>query len=255
MNHHQTHAFVLRTTDYGERDIIVTLLGRDTGRFSAIARSAKTSRRRFAGSLQPLRCLNASFTTRAQSDLATLTDAQVITDYPGIELDLEKIALASYATEIVRETCHEGDDASEVFDLLEDFFARLSTDAPTLPQSRALLARFELHLLAALGALPSLDGCARCGTSAQNLEKLMCSRLGEGLICPECRRLGEPLGVLFPEAFQLLQAYISDDTIPDALLNNDSARAQARRVIDTSLAQLIDRELKSRSMLTMLGLA
>lgn len=255
MNHHQTHAFVLRTTDYGERDVIVTLLGRDTGRFSAIARSAKTSRKRFPGSLQPLRRLNASFTTRARSELATLTDAQVITDYPGIELDLEKIAIASYATEIVRETCREGDDASEIFDLLEELFAQLSSNSASLTESRSMLCSFELHLLNALGALPSLDGCARCGLDATALPKFMASRQGEGLICPDCRRQGEPLGVLAPNAFHLLHAYINNHPISDALLADEPARLQARRVIDTSLAQIIERELKSRSMLTMLGLA
>ncbi len=246
---------MLRTTDYGERDIIVTFLGRDTGRFSAIARSAKTSRKRFPGSLQPLRRLNASFTTRARNDLATLTDAQVITDYPGIELDLEKISIASYATEIVRETCREGDEASEVFDLLEELFSQLSSNSATLSESRTLLCRFELHLLEAHGAMPSLDGCARCGLAANTLQKFMASRLGEGLICPDCRRQGEPLGLLAPNALRLLHAYINDDIISDDLLTDEPARSQARRVIDTSLAQILERELKSRSMLTMLGLA
>lgn len=255
MNHHQTHAFVLRTTDYGERDVIVTLLGRDTGRFSAIARSAKTSRRRFPGSLQPIRRLNASFTTRARNDLATLTDAQVITDYPGIELDLEKISLASYATELVRETCREGDEASEIFDLLEHLFSQLSANSATLEESQTLLCRFELHLLHALGAMPSLDGCARCGLAAESLQKFACSRLGEGLICHECRRLGEPIGILEANALHLLHAYLKNDTVSAGLLADKPAYLQARRVIDTSLGLIIEHDLKSRAMLTMLGLA
>ena len=46
-----TDAIVLGAVNYGEADRIVTLLGRGTGRLSALARSARKSQRRFAGGL------------------------------------------------------------------------------------------------------------------------------------------------------------------------------------------------------------
>ena len=42
-----TPAIVLRTRDYAEADRIVTLLTRDVGKLSGIAKGAKASRRRF----------------------------------------------------------------------------------------------------------------------------------------------------------------------------------------------------------------
>ncbi|MBA2665355.1 MAG: DNA repair protein RecO [Bradymonadaceae bacterium] len=254
MKHLQTRAFVLRTVDYGERDTIVTLLGRDCGRFSAIARSAKTSRRRFGGGLQPLRCLQASYTTRPQRELATLTEVKVVVDYPGIETDLEKIALACYATELVREVCREGDEASATFDLLEDFYGHLSRES-ALAQAEVTLRHFELRLLEIHGAAPSLAGCARCGLSTQAGDKYMCSRVGDGLICSGCRHQGEAVGVLEPNALYLLRGYLTLEPLAAALLADASARMQARRVIEASLAQIIERELRSRAMLTTLGLA
>ena len=44
----RTPAIVLRARDYSESDRIVTLLTRDMGKLSGIARGAKASRRRFA---------------------------------------------------------------------------------------------------------------------------------------------------------------------------------------------------------------
>ena len=48
-----TSAIVLRRVAYGEADLVVTLLGLDTGRVSALARAARKSSRRFAGGLEP----------------------------------------------------------------------------------------------------------------------------------------------------------------------------------------------------------
>ena len=46
-----TQALVLRVTDYGEADRIVTLLTERYGKVSALARGARSSRRRFGAAL------------------------------------------------------------------------------------------------------------------------------------------------------------------------------------------------------------
>lgn len=46
-------ALLLRASDYRDADRIVTLFTRELGKVSAIARAAKSSRRRFAGALEP----------------------------------------------------------------------------------------------------------------------------------------------------------------------------------------------------------
>ncbi|MXW43706.1 MAG: DNA repair protein RecO, partial [Candidatus Dadabacteria bacterium] len=44
-------ALVLRKSDYGEADLIVTLFSRELGKFRALAKNAKKSRKRFGGRL------------------------------------------------------------------------------------------------------------------------------------------------------------------------------------------------------------
>ena len=48
----ESEAYVLRTTKYSERDLIVDFFVREHGKISVIARSAKTSKRRFPGGLE-----------------------------------------------------------------------------------------------------------------------------------------------------------------------------------------------------------
>ncbi|MFU8803853.1 MAG: DNA repair protein RecO [Bradymonadaceae bacterium] len=253
MKHLQTRAFVLKTVDYGERDVIVTLLGRDTGRFSAIARSAKTSRKRFAGGLTTLRCLQANYTTRRNRDLATLNEINIIQDYAGIEGHLEKIAAASYATELVREMCREADEASATFDLLESFYDRVAR-LDFLPGLEVLLRHFELCLLELHGASPSLTHCARCGRSAREMDKLRLTRCGAGLVCSTCRHPGEAVGVIEPETLELLHYFRNLDGPTPTGLDLEPVYLQARRVVMHSIHQNLSHPLRSLAMLESLGL-
>ncbi|HTU59687.1 MAG TPA: DNA repair protein RecO, partial [Polyangiales bacterium] len=48
----QAAALVLRAVDFGESDRVITLLTRELGLVSTMARAARKSKRRFAGALE-----------------------------------------------------------------------------------------------------------------------------------------------------------------------------------------------------------
>jgi len=244
-----TDAFVLRTVDYGESHVIVTLLARDLGKVSAIARSARRSKRRFGGSLLPLRGLRATLSFRPNRDLAELDDALVARDFAGIEGSFEKIMVASYATELVRAHLRDGDPANDALELLEDFYGRLSDCDDGRAMLRTVLHHFELGLLRSAGAAPSLGACARCGMRVESMDRVRCSRDGDGLVCQDCVRPGERWGVIDERTLAAL-AYIErpHGRPPDAVADDEVA-AQVRRVLDASLQRIVDSELRSRAML------
>ena len=64
----QSEAIVLRTYPLREADLLVTLFTRDEGRIKGVARSAKKSKRRFGGALEPLTWVR---TRQPQRDSAT----------------------------------------------------------------------------------------------------------------------------------------------------------------------------------------
>ncbi|MEZ4458847.1 MAG: DNA repair protein RecO [bacterium] len=250
----QTHAFVLRTVAYGDNDVIVTLLGRTTGRISAIARSARANSKRFSGCLEPLRTIDATVSVRPNRDLGSLTNASVLHDYPGLETSYERITVASYVTELVRACTREGADAQDVYDLLASTYVHLAT-CEMLPEVlQAITHHFELQLLDLNGAAPSLDGCHRCGCVIDAMDKLRCSRNGEGLLCASCLQPQERYGVLDERTLASLRYLVDPQgAVPDGLANDD-VMAQVRRVIDSSLERLLDSEIRSRPMLDSLFL-
>lgn len=275
----QVTAFILRRVDYGDQDQIITVFGRENGKFSARARNARASKKRFGGGLQPMRKLCLSYTQAANRSMASLSEIEILQDYRGLEDSFDKITIASYATELVREFVQEASAEPDTFDLLDAFYTDLaaadlsaaeislsetktpeSTDppAPSTDLSvyflEAMLFQFELRLLSAHGALPSLEHCFRCGLSAPKMDKLRCMRSGQGLICGACRRPGESTGLLSQASYALLCYLQSPAGTPPDGFGEPGVHRQIRRVLDAGLEQMLSRPLKSRMMLDALFL-
>lgn len=234
-------AVVLRTVDYGDRDRIVTLLVAGYGRRGAMAKGARASRRRFAGALEPLRVIEASYIDRNTGQLATLTSASAIEVFPRIEASFEKTSLASYATELVRELSRDGVADDDLLNLLVSHYRSLDRTADVDEQ---LHQRFVLAAVEGAGFMPALGVCARCHREVT--DEVAWRFLAEaGAICAACRRPG----------------VAGDDISPGTLLHlaataaggGESPRAQrlARPVLLGIVRGVIGKDLKSTRFLEM----
>lgn len=243
-----TEAFVLRSIQYGERDLMVTLLTRDHGRISALAKNARSSRR-FAGGVHPLRRAEVILDIKPGREVHLLLEMKLVRGYARIEKSYDKITIASYATELIRELTRDDQESALLVDALSDFYEDLDRVEDELGLLAQHLHHFELRLLESFGALPSLYHCHRCGLSHESFDKLQCTRTGEGLLCTACKHPGEAIGLLEPTTLAMLHAF--DTMMPSSKdqLEDSQSRQQARRVIHSSIQQILQKELKSKSML------
>jgi DNA repair protein RecO (recombination protein O) len=113
-----TPAIVLRTRDYAEADRIVTLLTRDFGKLSGIAKGAKASRRRFERKLEPFTQAMLYFRRRPQGQLVFITRAERLDHAPGEFDELGRIALGSYMLELSDALTTEEAEALDAYDTL-----------------------------------------------------------------------------------------------------------------------------------------
>jgi DNA repair protein RecO (recombination protein O) len=245
----RARVFVLRSVDYGDRDLIVTLFGRQTGKFAAIAKNARGSKRRFGGGLQPMRLLEAHYTAKPNRDLARLSEIDVLRDFAALEGNYDKITIGSYATELLRSVTVEEDPEPAVFDLTEHFYERLSEADDRVGVLEVTLRHFELQLLSHLGLAPAVEACLRCATPVETMAKVYGLRSGEGILCPECVRTGEAVGVLYPATLEVVDYFTRPDgSVPDGFRDEETYR-QARRMVDAAVEHVLDQPLKSRAML------
>jgi len=196
------HAVVLRTTDYGESDRVVSLFSEERGKVSAFARRARVSRRRFGGALEPFTLVAAELRERPGAELWTLEQLAVRQAFGGIRAELSRIACAGYACDLARALVRDHEPHPDLFALLVDCLGRLDA----APASPALLRAFELAALRAAGLLPRLEACARCGGPLPAPPALLSFGLDEGgLLCAGCGPLAPRALRCAPETAEALR--------------------------------------------------
>jgi DNA repair protein RecO (recombination protein O) len=155
----QDDALVLRSTAYGEADRIVTLLTRRHGKLSAVARAARKSKRRFAGSLEGFALVSVELVL-GSGELARLQSARVVRAFPAILRELERMNVAGALLRLARELIPERADDPQLFEELVSMLEAL--ERSDVPPALYQLA-FQVRLLALTGFAPLLAACGACG--------------------------------------------------------------------------------------------
>lgn len=120
----RTKSFVLRRTNYGEADRVLTLLT-EKGLISAIAKGVRKEKSKLAGGIE-LFCLSEITLHEGKNNvLHVLTSAKMLEYYDKIPVDLEKLGLASLVLKQVRKVA-ENSDGPEYFNLVHQVFENLN---------------------------------------------------------------------------------------------------------------------------------
>ena len=101
MSHCTTPAIVLRRRSYGDYDLILTMLTRDFGKQTMIAKSAKKSTKRFGGVLEPFSSLQIVYRSGRGKGMPVLEEATLINPFGEIRSNIVSTAYASYWSELI----------------------------------------------------------------------------------------------------------------------------------------------------------
>lgn len=152
-----TDAIVLRARPLGEADRVYTLLTRERGKVDAVAKGARRPRSAMGGRLEPLAEVRVAL-HRGRS-LDVVTEVRTIASYWSGLVRPDALATASLFAETIDLFCEPELALPEIYALLGGAIAAVAaSDAPA-----ALVPRFQLRLLHALGLAPADDACVRCG--------------------------------------------------------------------------------------------
>lgn len=159
-----TPAILLRRTEYGDYDLILTCLTLSQGKMSLMAKYAKKSKKRFAGALELFTELDLVWARPRGRAMPVLREASIVNPFAAIRTDVLKMAYASYWTEVVILWLESGTRQDAVFSLLHyvlDALDRGTMDGETL----SLI--FQVRFLSLSGFLPDFRYCSRCGNSIE----------------------------------------------------------------------------------------
>src|SRR6202047_3996087 len=99
----ESEAIVLRSYPLREADLLVTIFTRTEGKVHGVARSAKKSKRRFGGALEPLTYVRAFYEDRERQELARLGSWEVLESPLATEVGYPGAVALGHVAELLAE--------------------------------------------------------------------------------------------------------------------------------------------------------
>jgi DNA repair protein RecO (recombination protein O) len=179
----ESEAIVLRTYPLREADLLVTLFTRAEGKIRGVARSAKKSKRRFGGALEPLTWVRAYYEDRERQELTRLDSCEVLESPLATEVSFPRAVALAHVAELLDELLPEREANDDVFRLALSVLAGLRGTDIWMP-----VTYFELWMTRLMGYLPELSECVVCGRTL-NGSRAFFHALSDGLMCGQDKRL------------------------------------------------------------------
>jgi DNA repair protein RecO (recombination protein O) len=179
----ESEAIVLRTYPLREADLLVTLFTRAEGKVRGVARSAKKSKRRFGGALEPLTHVRAFYDTRERQELARLDACEVLESPLASEVSYPRAVALAHVAELLDELLPDREANDAIFRLTLSVLHALQGPDVWMP-----VTYFELWLTRLVGFLPELTECIVCGRSLNGSHAYF-HALADGLMCLDDKRL------------------------------------------------------------------
>ncbi len=178
---YRADAIVLRHSDLGEADRILTLFTMEHGKLRAVARGVRKPQSRLGGHLEPL--IHVSLQIARGRTLDVITQGQAIEVYPAARADFFRLLHGLHLAELVDRFAQEQEPQEELFVLLREALLRLDSGQPPVPLARA----FEMHILRWAGFQPVLDHCISCDMDISRArgQLTFSAQLG-GVLCAAC---------------------------------------------------------------------
>ena len=187
---------VLKSSDFGDNDKLLTIMTEERGKILATIKGGKSLRSKFVSVSEQF--TYATFSLRKTSKYFYVYDAEAIDDFYPIREDLYKMALGAYLCDIASELSLEESPDEPLMKLtLNALFALAYRDTDLL----ILKAAFEFKAAVISGFMPAISECSVCGREPEG-DAFIDAAEGN-LICSECMILPSEQTGLTPDSVVL----------------------------------------------------
>ena len=237
-------AVVLRHSDYGEADRLLTLYTRQLGKTRALAKGARKIASRKAGHIEPF--TQVKLQLAKGRDMLLVTQADTVDAYLPVRENLILTSQASYVLELLdRFTYVDDTENPATYHLLTETLSRLaSNDDPWI-----VIRYYEMRLLDYVGFRPQLIQCVNCGREIKAEDQFFSFRAG-GVICPSCGRGLPQLKPITMETLKYLR-HFQRSNYRDASRAKPSTEVlkEAESLMQDYFTYLLERELNTPGFL------
>lgn len=239
-------AIVLKRTDVGEADRLLTLLTLQRGKVRAVAKGARKPSARKTGHVELFNCVELQIAAAREIDIIT----QALTLEPFLRLrdDLDRLSYAYYFAELVDRFVQEEIEQREVYELMLDALHWLIATKHLSRTARF----FEMQLLDVLGYRPRLNVCIQSKEELLPEENFFSPNAG-GMLKPQYREMYRDSIAVSVNALKVMR-YLQNRNFSqvEGLNLSPQVEAEVEAILHYYVTHLLERNLKSVDFLNTL---
>jgi len=251
MSLEKTDAIVLKTVEWSETSLVVTLFTKDFGKVSAIAKGARRLKSPFESALDLLSLSSVVFLKKSGESLDLLTEAKLIRRFRGAQVGLLPLYCGYYAGELINALTENHEPISGLLESLCRALEELDRQA----NPAWTVLDFELQTIQRLGHMPSWRWCVACGEEIEtDQQSIAFSASSGGVVCPACSPMQRSILRVGPRTLQVLELratqlansslanFLAEQTEPPFL--PASVRVELRLVMEQIIICISERRLR-----------
>jgi len=239
---YNTEAVVIKKSDLGEADSLVTLYTPYLGKIRAVAKGARRPKSRIGGHIEPPSHTQMLLARTRSLDI--ISQCQTVDGFVALRDDLRRTSSAIYVIELLDRFTAEAEQDSALFRLIVDTLHRLCWTS----NQQTVLRHYELHLLGHLGYRPQLERCLVCQSLVEPGPNYFAA--SGGVVCPRCtdqEAAPYPLSLNALKVLRFLQR--SDGSALDCLKVPPKLSRELETIMRRYIRYLSDKEVRSAGWL------
>jgi len=238
----KTEGIVLKGTNFGEADRILTILTDRFGKIKVMAKGIRKIKSHMAGALEPFMLVDLQL--YEGKTFYIVTGAAIKKAFHLLHGDFEKVGKAFYLGELVDRFIEERQRIPEIFELFEIGLGQIEEGTRSI-----VLRGFELKIVEQAGFKPEIYNCVHCKKKIEPGKNYWDSVEG-GIICGDCQQLHHHGEKMSDEVIKLLHFFEASDldTISRLKLAPE-AESEVEKILSKYIDSILERELKSKIFL------
>ena len=241
---YRTPAVVLKRTDFGEADKVLTVYTPFHGKLRVVAKGVRRPGSRMGGHLDLLTHSNLLLAHGRNMDI--VTQSETVESFIGLRDDLHRASHGYQVAELLDRMTEEAHEDRATYESLLEALRRIADD----PDPELAVRQFEVTLLDRLGYRPQLRACVACGSPLERVDSYYSAALG-GVLCPACGRL-EPTGrAISANAFAMLRLLQSGDyPTANRVRKDEPLRREVEAILRLQTSYVLERDLNATAFVT-----
>lgn len=242
----KTSGIIIKRSNFGEADRILTILTNRLGKIKAMAKGVRKIKSKMAGSLEPYMLVDLQL--HEGKTFFIVTGASIIEEYKNIHSRIKKTAQAYFVGELIDKFLEEHQKADVIFEISQQVFSAIENDEKDL-----VISAYQLKIVEAAGFKPELYECIHCKEKLSAGENFW-DHIEGGVICRTCQQKFHHGAEISDEAIKALR-FIEQNTFQSIgkLKLDQKTELELDKILLEYIKNILERDIKSRKFLSQVG--